>query len=374
MSRSTLARTMGRLSLLSSACLPISLNAQSDSLSHTVFVHGAGGYNQSQWGYALNSLSGSYSFPFGYAQTDIYFTVWATDWYAYIAADMIPDSSILVGYSLGGVAVREAADSIDALGLVSIGSPQTGAPVAASIESAVELVDDLEYSLSYALSIAFSEFLEAFTSIGEALYWDLVALIDSWFYGAVQNLVEAGYGYLDTFMPDFETDLPPGSTWMNQLPTGIANSYTLSVRMSPGHLGGPLALLSEVSQEDADDAGEDIMYWGWVIANEAEAAQAYIDWGHEHAYAVYDALLASAVLGLQMTDYPYYWCGAVESGNVYGACAPFASDGLIPSARQTFSSANDTALHPGPPHTKELTNSSVIEFVGDRLCALSPSC
>ena len=157
---------------------------------------------------------------------------------------------------------------------------------------------------------------------------------------------------------------------MSQLPTGITNSNTLSVRMWPGHVGGPLHLLG-MDLDDADDIGETIVYWGGVIATEAYDAQFYIDWQSEHAYAVYDALFAAANLGTDMMNYPVYWCAGVEDGDVFGDCG-FVSDGLIPTSRQTFSGASNTTLNPGPSHTTELYTPAVIGFVGSKLCEISP--
>ena len=143
--------------------------------------------------------------------------------------------------------------------------------------------------------------------------------------------------------------------------------------MYPGHQGGPLALAGW-SQEDADDEGEFLAYWGNQIQWTAYDAQFYIDWGHEHADEVYDALEATARLGSDLINFPWYWCGAVTSGSVYGSCS-FGSDGLIPTIRQTFTGVTDNSiLNNGPPHTKELVNGTIISYVGARLCDISPSC
>ena len=101
--------------------------AGQDSLSHTIFVHGAGGYGQYPWGAAINSLLGSYTFSQGYLQADVpnATSIWA--WYQYLDDDVKPDTSIMVGYSLGGVASRDLAQHEDIGGLITVGSPHTTA-------------------------------------------------------------------------------------------------------------------------------------------------------------------------------------------------------------------------------------------------------
>lgn len=265
------------------------------SLSHTIFVHGAGGYGQYPWGTAITNLLGSYTFAQGYVQADVpnATSMWA--WYQYIDDDVRQDTSIMAGYSLGGVASRDLSQYEDIAGLLTVGSPHTGTPIAGSIPSAEDLVDFIEADISTALSVGYAEILEALGNIGEALYWDAIAIVDNAVYLAVDYLVGLGYGYLDNFPSGFTTDLVPGSSFMGQLPTGIANSYTMSVEMYPGHLGGPLALFMD--KDEADDIGEDLAYWGSQLQWTAYDAQFSIDWGHEHAYAIYDALVAAARLG-----------------------------------------------------------------------------
>lgn len=327
---------------------------------------------QYQWGTAINSLLGTYNFPQGYVQADVPNATSLWVWYQYIDDDVKPDTSIMAGYSLGGVASRDLAQYEDIAGLITVGSPHTGAPIAGSISSAQTLVGYIESDLSLVLSVGSAEILEALSSLGESLYWDVVAIVDNAVYLAVDYLVNVGYGYLDYFPSGFTTDLPPGSSFMSQLPTGIANSYTLSVEMYPGHFGGPLALA--MSQEAADDEGEFLAYWGNQLQWTAYDAQFYIDWGHEHAYTIYDALVAAAQLGGDLVNFPLYWCGGVTSGNVFGSCS-FSSDGLIPTSRQTFSGVTGNTSFPnGPSHTYELVNATTISFVGGRLCFISPGC
>ncbi len=350
-------------------------NAQTDTLRHAVFVHGAGGYNMNQWDYAITSLLGDFVFPWGHDVSNIENTMRIRQWRSYVQDDMVADSSILVGYSLGGVASRDATRYVNAAGLITVGSPLTGVPLVSSIPSAALLIDSIAGDISRVYSIGYGEFLEALNGgLGEGLYWGLVSALDNSMYNFISYMVEVGYYFLDAAFPAYyQTDLPPGSSYIDSLPTSIPNSRTLTVRMYPGHYGGPLALISDLTLEEADDEGENLVYWGSVVAAFAYDLQFQIDWEHEHAYAVHSAVEAGARLAAHLMNFASYWCGGVESGNVFGSCG-FSSDGLIPTARQTFTGATNENLINGPAHTKELTNASVISYVGEKLCELSPTC
>lgn len=352
------------------ASTPMVATSQSP-VSHTVFVHGAQGYGMYPWGTAISSLVGTYNFSQSYIQQDVPNATSMWVWYQYLDNDFKPDTSIMAGYSLGGVASRDLAQYENIAGLITVGSPHTGAPIAASIPSAEELVADINYDISFAIGVGTGEFLEAVSGLGESWYWAAIAAMDNSIYDMLNYFVNLGYGYLNGFPSGFQTDLPPGSSFMSQLPTGVSNSFTQSVRMSPGHGGGPLALF--IDEEDADDTGEYLAAWGIDLTAAAYNAQNYIDWGHEHAYVLYDALFGLAVIGSDLVNFPVYWCRAVTSGDVGGSCST-NSDGLIPTSRQTFAGANNDLLDPGPAHTRELLDPDIIDYVGTSICTISPNC
>jgi hypothetical protein len=353
---------------------PRVVSAQADTLRHIVFVHGGAGYQQYQWNSAIGIIGSSYGFPLGYADPDIPNSTAMWGWRNYVQTAMA-DTSILVGYSVGGLASRDAAQYEVEGGIITVGSPHTGAPIAASLGSATYLLAAVSLDMAQVFSVMGTEALEALGWLGESFYYEALALIDGGVVGFMAALGYAGFGMLDDVYPAaFQLDLPPASAFIEQLPTNVANSFTYSVGVSEGHLGGPLALDHQTwSQEDADEFGFWLIQAGGLIS--AAIAEAYgdIDWGHEHHWEIMNALDAGWRLGDDLMNYPAYWCAAVETGNVFLGCS-FSSDLFIPTARQSFQGAQNTAIFPGPVHTLETEHVGIIDGITLRVCDLSPKC
>jgi hypothetical protein len=283
---------------------------------------------------------------------------------------MHADSSILVGHSLGGMASRDATRFVDAAGLVTVGSGHTGIPVAAGIPSGLALINAVVYDAGNVFQWLIAE---VFDSFWQDAVWYAVAMVDVWAFTLTQWLGNWGMGFLETLgPPNYQTDLPPGSSFIAQLPTNLPNSHTLSVTMNPGFNGGPIALHPDFTQQEADEIGEEMAFYGYELMGIALNLQDHIDWEHEYAGLAFDAVGSLFNIGADLVDFPLYWCGLVTNSHVAAACAPH--DGLVPVSRQTFAGASDQGLNPGPAHTKETTHSGVVSFVGARLCLLSQEC
>jgi hypothetical protein len=347
--------------------------AQSDTLPHTVFVHGGAG-SSGQWGSAINWLLSNYTLP-DWDAPDIGSSVPSTSWYQYITSEMaVNGTSALAGYSLGGVASRDALHYANAAGLLTVSSPNTGAPIAGAMSSADNLLDQIIFETAFVFGVQTAEYLEARSALGESLYWEVLSAVDNgvfvmidWLFGMLIQEVTEG------MPPYYEVDLQPGATFITNLPTNISNSFAMAVTMSSGHLGGPLALDQDWTQPQATAAGQWLYNVGAQVVTDATSSIIFIDWEHEHAEVVFAADLAAIAVGNHMMNFPWYWAAAVTEGDVFGT-GSFGSDLFIPSSRQTFVRAQLEQLSNGLPHTKVLTDSRVYEWAGESLCIISPKC
>lgn len=339
--------------------------SQSGPVREAVFVHGALG-NQYDWATAVSQLSSSYTFPL--TTVAIPGSVALSGWGAYLTPSMIADSTVLVGHSIGGLASRHASASVAAKGVVTVGTPHAGVPITGMVEDLIGIgeivIFDAFYIFDYLTYAVFTSY------VGEAYAQAVVAFVDSWAFYFVDALVNSAMSYLATYPPDILIESAPNSSYLVSLPAAGSNSFALRVSMWPGQLGGPLALLPDIDQEQADEIGQDIYYWGEQIGYYAAGAEGYLDVEDDGFWFAYNAIQAAYEISFLMTNMWVIWCDAVNGGAY--SCA--SNDGFIPVASQSATGFVIQNLNNGPAHTKETSNSSVIGYVGQRLCLISGEC
>jgi predicted alpha/beta hydrolase family esterase len=263
----------------------------------------------------------------------------------------LPGSTVAVGHSLGGLVAREWSKSHQLDGLITLGAPNRGAPIAnhanewASFNSAL------------------------FNAVGNAFYWLSNLSYDQWWWlhSALEGSLNWG-GYLANFSMyhlfvelgmqwgvPFVQEVYVGSPYLDHLNFGgggqVRNSVGIVNTASEYWRGGPLRL------KDPDYGGElsivtstaaaALDYWGFRVYAEADPD----DWQAQAlAFRLWDA-------AFWLWNFDEFWCRAVSDDHSIwsGHCLP--NDGFIPTWSQFLPGATaNFEVYGGPVHTRETGN------------------
>ncbi len=335
-----------------------------------VFGHGANAAGA--WSYAIGVLQGPTGVPTSISLVEPANspTTPVGAWRDAIVGAMGPaGTTVLIGHSLGGIASRHATAVVPASGIMTVGAPNTGAPIAGSIPTA-----------NYMLYFAASKMTQALNLVangaaylwGEWLAWNVVSALDNNLWQFVDNLWGIGIGYLTYNYPADFTALVPGTAFISGLPSAQPNARAVQVTMNPGFYGGPRSLVEDPSV--ADQWGLQLMNVGEEIFWNAETLRENVDWESVYAWRTHAATLAAQELGFLMTQYADIWCVAVTEGAFgFGAGQCTASDGFIPVSRQGFSGATTVSLT-GPAHTVQAWSPSVVDQSRIFICTVTQLC
>jgi pimeloyl-ACP methyl ester carboxylesterase len=264
----------------------------------------------------------------------------------------LPNSSIIIGHSLGGIVSRQWTRMHGVDGVVTIGSPHRGAPLANHIGEWTGQNDDL------------------FWAIGNAFYHLSWLSYDQWWWllpaveaalsqgGYIANLsllhfaVTMGMHYGSPFVfsiytgSPFLADLNGGNLnrEIAQIPhrVGIVNTMTAYWdagfwRLLDPDYGGEYGWITLTTAAALD-------YWAYTILNDADP----MDW---HATETGMAMLRAS---FWLWNFDEFWCRAVSDNRPlwYGACQE--NDGFIPRWSQFYPSSTATFdVLSGVPHSRE---------------------
>lgn len=263
----------------------------------------------------------------------------------------LPGSTIAVGHSLGGLVAREWSRSHRLDGLITLGAPNRGAPIANHIN---------EWA-SYNASL--------FNAVGNAFYWLTNLSYDRWWwvYSAVEGSLNWG-GYIANFSiyhlaaelglqygVPFVQEVYVGSPYLDHLNfggsdqaesrIGIANTASEYWRGGPFRLQNPdyageLSIVTSTAAAALD-------YWGFRVYADAEAD----DWQAQSlAFQLWDA-------AFWLWNFDEFWCRATSDDHPIwsGHCLP--NDGFIPTWSQFLPGATaNFEVYGGPVHTRETGN------------------
>ncbi len=264
----------------------------------------------------------------------------------------LPGSTLAVGHSLGGLVARQWS-RIHALdGLITLGTPNRGAPIANHIDEWL----GFNYSL--------------FNAVGDGLHWLGVVSYDDWWwlYSAVQGALSWG-GYIADFSirhlvldvgmqvgAPFVQEVYVGSPYLNALNGGnlsreasqIPNRVGIVNTASNYWEGGPFRLSNPDSGSDiaaaTSSAAAALDYWAFYVSSNADMADPY-------APSLASGLWSAA---FWLWNFDEFWCRTVSDERpIWQAhCQP--NDGLIPTWSQFYPGATiDLESNGGPVHTQE---------------------
>jgi predicted alpha/beta hydrolase family esterase len=266
----------------------------------------------------------------------------------------LPGSTVAVGHSLGGLVARQWRRSHQLEGVITLGTPNRGAPIANHINEWVGFNDSL------------------FGAVGNVFYWLGNVSYDQWWwvYSAVEGslnwggyiadfaiyhlLVEMGMQYGVPFVQEvyvgspYLDDLNRGAGWeAATIPSrvGIVNTASEYWRGGPFRLKNPdyageLSIITSTAAAALD-------YWGFHIYAEADA----LDWqAHSLAAGLWDA-------AFWLWNFDEFWCRATSDDRPIWAGHCFPNDGFVPAWSQFYPEATvNFEVNGGPVHTQETGN------------------
>ena len=264
----------------------------------------------------------------------------------------LPGSTIAVGHSLGGLVARQWSRQHQLNGLVTLGSPNRGAPIANHVNEWL----GFNYSLYNAVGTGFQ-------LLGRVSYDDWW-----WIYSAVQGALGWG-GYIADFAINhllidlgmqvgapFVQEVYVGSPYLNalngsnlsreasQIPARIgivntANRYWEGgpFRLADPDYGGQLSAAT-VSAAAALD------YWGFSVSSQADPMDS-------NAQALASGLWDAA---FWFWNFDEFWCRTVSDDRPLWSAHCLPNDGFIPTWSQFYpgATANLESIG-GPMHTEE---------------------
>jgi hypothetical protein len=269
----------------------------------------------------------------------------------YLAGLMTPNFSVLTGHSQGGVISRRATATVSAKGIVTVGTPHYGAPLAAVVGDVISTLNIIAFDVADVLLLG---------AYQTGWHWPLPdQLIQATMLAAYGGGVSAQLAYSKglELAEDFEpylSDHIPGSSFHQQLPTGGTNRFALAVQQTAtAASGGPFSLYWP--ENDASGLAASLWAMGWGLHYYAVDLTEYVDPGQWESLFILISIAAAQHLANIMVNVPYHWCNLVNGG--FQTC--LASDGFIPTGNQWYPGGATTVLT-GPTHRYQPSSQDII--------------
>jgi pimeloyl-ACP methyl ester carboxylesterase len=267
---------------------------------------------------------------------------------------MLPSSTIAIGHSNGGIVARAWSAQRPLSGVLTVGSPQQGAPIVNKVLTALNFHGQL-YGAAGAAFGAFGLQPNQWWSV--YAYVELaLALTQQWSWGAYFRILGLGLLTGHPVIPQMAV----GSTFLSGLNSSqsqareaatIAGRAGLVYSLDRYWQAGPIRLFDPTA---ADQWYPRI----WAAVAVLEAAGSYLAFsypGNVQAQWIASELFRVAS-GLRQID--PLWCWAVTDD----VSCNTPHDGIVPVTRQVYPGANNLYIH-GPSHLQEATVSdSAIQY------------
>ncbi len=279
----------------------------------------------------------------------------------YLATLLSPSLSVLTGHSQGGVISRRATATVPAKGIVTVGTPHYGAPLANVLGDVISTLNVIAFDVADVLLLG---------TYQTGWHWPLPNyLIQATMAAAVGGGTSAQLAYskglelAEDFEPYF-ADHIPGSSFHQQLPAGGANRFALAVQQTTtAASGGPFSLYWP--ENDASGLAGALWAMGWGLHYYAVDLTEYVDTGQWESLFVLLSIASAQHLANIMVNVPYHWCNLVNGG--FQTC--LASDGFIPTGNQWYPGGSTTVLT-GATHRFQPTNGFLINQLISRTASV----
>jgi pimeloyl-ACP methyl ester carboxylesterase len=262
----------------------------------------------------------------------------------------LPDSTIVVGHSLGGLVGRQWTRSRRLGGVVTLGTPNQGAPFANHVGEWVSF----NYSLFWAMANAFG----AFGNMPPGVWTWAYAATEAWLnWGAFladqairEFVIEMGIGINVPFVQQVYVGSPFLAALNGSLAQEMANApgrVSIVNTMSQYWRGGPWRLrdddTSAVYTAVTEAAGAALDYYAFSVWASADPADS-------RAQELSSALLTAS---WWLWNFDEFWCRTVSDSRPLWTARCYPHDGFIPTYSQYAPGALAFENSAGPPHTRE---------------------
>lgn len=341
----------------------------------TVFQHGIRS-DRTAWATTAGGLESVYPIRPRRESLD-----WTTP-YSDQAAELISrigslaDTGIAIGHSNGGHVLRRAARTgLHARSLITVGSPNTGAPAAYNVGTGM-----------------FQAWAYSYVGEIETLFLTLSGYeADGWEEALTASILTVGTALLTTELAinalSFDADYPiwsymyPGSSYMTEAngaaaiaaeQANVLDRVAIVSSVSRGGIGNPV--LSQVAPGDIG-TNSGVFIGGFALLSLISSHYyAYCPteerWGEPYAYQKCAGALLAADLSARIATLDYQWCDLItfplSSVPRYGSSGCGDSDGVVPVIHQGLPDASFQRVIPGgPAHTRQTTDPSVRQALAD---------
>jgi pimeloyl-ACP methyl ester carboxylesterase len=262
----------------------------------------------------------------------------------------LPGSTVVVGHSLGGLVARQWGRSRPLDGVITLGTPNRGAPIANHINEWIGFNSALFGAVGHVFNalggLSYDEWWWLFSAVEGSLNWGgyiadfslrhlLIELGMQFGVPFVQE-VYVGSPYLDDLNDSAGAS---GSTVPTRV--GIINTASEYWRGGPFRLKNPDYAGEFSVLTSAAAAGLD--YWGFRVFADADPLDLK---AHAVAFGLWDA-------AFWMWNFEEFWCRATSDDRPLwsGHCLP--NDGFVPTWSQYYPGAVNLEVYGGPVHTQE---------------------
>ena len=265
----------------------------------------------------------------------------------FILGNVVGAVPIVAGHSQGGLIARVTSRSMPASGILTIGTPHAGAPIADEVPDAQQwLFQGVAFHGTAAYSLD-----DIIDDPWHPLYNAAFAGLDNAFYvvATLTTALQAMFTFLDAFNNQALNDLTPGSSFYQSLASqlgsesGTGNRRAIQTQIGLGYWGGPLRLILNAENAEftgylVNDAAMATINYGFEILNGSEPGEP--NWTAHQIGA--EALIA---LGTQVADMPGWW--------IYDIVGGYPNDAVVPYSGQVIPNNSAAPL--------QLTNMSHVE-------------
>jgi hypothetical protein len=161
-----------------------------------------------------------------------------------VLLNMPTNQNVLVAHSNGGLMSRHASPFLSPLGIVTVGTGHAGVPIATQVGAIVQVLQLNTFFLLDVLSLSAYQTAFGYMGFGPVQILQMSAL-------SAALVTEIAYVYglseIESLNP-FLADNVPGSAFVQQLPTGGPNRYSISVSDASGAAPWSLALSPTAAQ------------------------------------------------------------------------------------------------------------------------------
>lgn len=268
-----------------------------------------------------------------------------------------PADTIAIGHSNGGVVARQWSRSRDLNAIVTLGSPNQGAPIVDHLFDWLAFADDILFRISDVGNVFAND-----VSIDD--WWWLPAQWSQSFTRAFDIYNTAGNGLvslgLDFRLPIL-SEMRVGSTFMHNLndpashdreASEVANRVAIVDVAHDFYVGGPLRM----TKLDYGDWHTAILVTGISLEGLADVIRIVADVRDRGAFTLADRLSSVADWFLSFEE---VWCRSVSDPSPLGLARCFEHDGIVPAWSQVYDVPRMPYIinRDGPTHTQETGNS-----------------